>query len=335
MQRAVVREKPTSGARLRVETRSRENATLALARDVRRGLSGDTKQLPPKYFYDDVGSRLFDAICDTPEYYLTRSEHMLLQHIADQLVSAPAPSDLIELGSGAARKTRLLLDALGRAKVGCRYVPFDVSEEMLRRSARALLAEYPWLRVLGVVGDYERDLDPLPHGDSRMVAFLGSTIGNFERPAAVRFLRGIAKLLRRGETLVLGTDLVKDPRVLNAAYNDARGLTRDFNKNVLRVINRELGGNFDPDRFRHVAFFDEQASQIEMHLESTVTHTVAIESLELEVRFAAGERILTEISRKFTRDSVEALCAESGLALGGWFVSRDGYFALSRAHPAD
>jgi L-histidine N-alpha-methyltransferase len=335
MQRAVVREERNLGARLRIETRSRENATLGLARDVRRGLSQDAKRLPPKYFYDELGSRLFDAICDTPEYYLTRSEHTLLREIADQLVSDPAPSDLIELGSGAARKTRLLLDALGRAKLCCRYVPFDVSEEMLTWSAHALLEEYPWLRVLGVVGDYERDLDPLPHGERRMVAFLGSTIGNFERPAAVSFLKRIGRLLRRGETLVLGTDLVKDPRVLNAAYNDARGLTRDFNKNVLRVINRELKGNFVLDRFRHVAFFDEQASQIEMHLESTVTHTVSIESLELEVRFAAGERILTEISRKFTRDSVEALCAESGLALGGWFVSRDGHFALSRAHPAE
>jgi L-histidine N-alpha-methyltransferase len=335
MQRAVVREERNLGARLRIETRSRENATLGLARDVRRGLSQDAKRLPPKYFYDELGSRLFDAICDTPEYYLTRSEHTLLREIADRLVSDPAPGDLIELGSGAARKTRLLLDAVGRAKLCCRYVPFDVSEEMLRWSAHALLGEYPWLRVLGVVGDYERDLDPLPHGERRMVAFLGSTIGNFERSSAVNFLTRIGPLLRRGESLVLGTDLVKDPRVLNAAYNDARGLTRDFNKNVLRVINRELKGNFVLDRFRHVAFFDEQASQIEMHLESTVTHTVSIESLELEVRFAAGERILTEISRKFTRDSVEALCAESGLALGGWFVSRDGYFALSRAHPAD
>jgi L-histidine Nalpha-methyltransferase len=334
MMRAVVREEHGFGARLRIEARSRENATLGLARDVRHGLLLEPKQLPPKYFYDDVGSRLFDAICDTPEYYLTRSEHTLLKEIADRLVLDPAPTDLIELGSGAARKTRLLLDAVGRAKVGCRYVPFDVSEEMLERSARALLAEYPWLKVLGVVGDYERDLEPLPHGERRMVAFLGSTIGNFERSAAVSFLTRIGRQLRRGESLVLGTDLVKDPRVLNAAYNDARGLTRDFNKNVLRVINRELDANFDADRFRHVAFFDEAASQIEMHLESTASQTVTIESLELELRFAEGERILTEISRKFTRESVEQLFLESGLALGGWFVSRDGYFALSKAHPA-
>lgn len=335
MLRAVVPEDQDFGARLRVEARSRENATLGLERDVRRGLSQARKQLPPKYFYDELGSRLFDAICDTPEYYLTRSEYMLLRQIADRLVTDPVPSDLIELGSGAARKTRLLLDALGRAKAHCRYVPFDVSEEMLRRSARSLLREYPWLRVLGVVGDYERDLDPLPHGERRMVAFLGSTIGNFEHSAAVGFLKRIRRLLRAGESLVLGTDLVKDPRILNAAYNDARGLTRDFNKNVLRVINRELKASFDPDRFRHLAFFDEQASQIEMQLEALVTHTVTIESLELEVHFAAGERILTEISRKFTQESVEQLCREAGLALGAWFVSQDGYFALSRAHPVD
>jgi L-histidine N-alpha-methyltransferase len=335
MMRAVVREQERFGGRLRIESRSRENATLGLARDVRIGLTEQRKRLPPKYFYDEVGSRLFDAICDTPEYYLTRSEHTLLQTIADQLVMDSAPSDLIELGSGAARKTRLLLDAVGRRKVGSRYVPFDVSEEMLRRSAHALLEEYSWLRVLGVVGDYERDLEPLPPGDRRMVAFLGSTIGNFEHSAAVRFLARVGKNLRRRESIVLGTDLVKDPRVLNAAYNDSRGLTRDFNKNVLRVINRELRADFNPDRFRHVAFFDPETNQIEMHLETTVAHSVKIASLELEVHFSAGERILTEISRKFTRGSVEQLFREAGLVLGGWFVSQDGYFALSRAHPAD
>jgi L-histidine Nalpha-methyltransferase len=334
MVRAVVREEQRFDGRLRIQSRSRENATLGLARDVRLGLTGERKRLPPKYFYDEVGSRLFDAICDTPEYYLTRSEHTLLREIADQLVSRPSPSDLIELGSGAARKTRLLLDALGRASARCRYVPFDVSEGMLRRSACALLEEYPWLRVLGVVGDYERDLDPLPRGERRMVAFLGSTIGNFEHAAALSFLARVGRQLRRGESIVLGTDLAKDPRVLNAAYNDARGLTRDFNKNVLRVINRELSANFEPDRFRHVAFFDPETSQIEMHLETNVAHAVRIEQLELEVHFAEGETILTEISRKFTRSSVEQLFAEAGLVLGEWFVSLDGYFALSRAEPA-
>jgi L-histidine Nalpha-methyltransferase len=332
MQRAAVHEQRLSG-RLRIETRSVENATPGLARDVCWGMSQSPKRLPPKYFYDERGSRLFDAICDTPEYYLTRSEYALLRAIADQLVT-PAPSDLIELGSGAARKTRLLLDALGRTKKDCRYVPFDVSEEMLRWSAKALLEEYPWLRVLGVVGDYERDLDSLPQGKRRMVAFLGSTIGNFEHAAAVEFLARLGRQLQRGESVLLGTDLAKDPQVLNAAYNDARGLTRDFNKNVLRVINRELGGNFDVDRFRHVAFFDEATSRIEMHLESTVVQRVSIAELELELEFAAGERILTEISRKFTRASVEQLFAEAGLALGEWFVSGDGYFALSRAHRA-
>jgi L-histidine Nalpha-methyltransferase len=332
MLRAAIEEQRLSG-RLRIETRSRENATLGLARDVRRGLTRTPKQIPPKYFYDELGSQLFDAICDTPEYYPTRSEHALLRSIADRLV-APAPSDLIELGSGAARKTRLLLDALGRAKKRCRYVPFDVSEEMLRRSARALLDEYPWLSVLGVVGDYERDLDALPQGTRRMVAFLGSTIGNFEHAAAVEFLSRVGRQLQRGESVLLGTDLVKDRRVLDAAYNDARGLTRDFNKNVLRVVNRELGGNFDVARFRHVAFFDEATNQIEMHLESMAAQRVSIGALELEVEFAEGERILTEISRKFTQQSVEALFAEAGLALGEWFVSPDGYFALSRAHRA-
>lgn len=306
----------------------------ALARDVRRGLSSFPKTLPPKYFYDDLGSQLFDRICDTPEYYLTRSEHALLRRISDQLVQRPAPDDIVELGSGAARKTRLLLDAVARSGQRCRYVPFDVSESMLEYSATALLEEYPWLIVRGVVGDYERDLDALPAGDRRLLLFLGSTIGNFDALSAIEFLSRIAKQLAPEEKLLLGTDLVKEQRVLDAAYNDAQGITAEFNKNVLRVINRELGGHFVLERFAHIAYFDPDKSQVEMYVESKVAQRVRIDRLDLEVKLDAGERILTEISRKFTRESATEMLGAAGFALESWFVSPDRHFALSLAKRA-
>ena len=267
--------------RLTISLRHGPAAREQLARDVRRGLKNSRKSLPPKYYYDDLGSRLFDRICDTEEYYLTRSEQALLDEIADRLV-LPRYTDLIELGSGAARKTRTLLDAIGRAparatapvetvrrRESCRYVPFDVSEAMLRSSAQRLLEDYPWLTVHGIVADYERHVDELPAGDRRLVMFLGSTIGNFEPDSAVRFLGRIARQLRSEDRLLLGTDLVKDHARLNAAYNDAQGITIEFNKNVLRVINRELGGHFELEHFEHVAYFVPERSQVEIFLEST------------------------------------------------------------------
>ncbi|MGH8311183.1 MAG: L-histidine N(alpha)-methyltransferase, partial [Steroidobacteraceae bacterium] len=299
----------------------------------------------PKYYYDDLGSRLFDQICDTEEYYLTRSEQSLLDRIAVRLV-LPRYTDLIELGSGAARKTRALLDAIGGAPgrapgvaeiaprpEPCRYVPFDVSEAMLKTSACRLLDDYPWLTVHGIVADYERHVDELPRGARRLVMFLGSTIGNFESDAAVRLLGRIARQLGDGDRLLLGTDLVKDHARLNAAYNDAQGITIEFNKNVLRVINRELGGHFELEHFEHVAYFVPERSQVEIFLESTRDQTVRIDALELDVKFVRGERILTEISRKYTRASVADMLEAAGLLLDEWFVSRDEAFALSVARP--
>ncbi len=304
-----------------------------LAEDVRRGLLAERKRLPPKYFYDERGAQLFDAICDLPEYYLTRSEHALLAEVAGEVVAAVAPSHLVELGSGASRKTRLLLDALVAGQADPWYVPIDVSETMLRASAAALRAAYPSLGVLGMVTDYEHGLPPLPSAARRLVAFLGSSIGNFAPPDDVRFLRAVASRLTPTDRLLLGTDLVKAVDVLEAAYDDAAGVTAEFNRNVLRVINRELGANFEPARFEHVAFFNPAAAQVEMHLRARQAHRVRIAALDAEIRFAAGETIHTESSRKFTRASATAMLAAGGFRLERWLPSQDGGFALALAAP--
>jgi L-histidine Nalpha-methyltransferase len=314
-----------------VDVHVRPGAGSTLAEDVRAGLGRIPKSLPAKHFYDEAGSELFDAICDTPEYYQTRTEQALLEAIADELLGEMRPTDIVELGSGASRKTRALLDAAGRLKLGCRYVPFDVSGEMLRRSALQLLATYPWLRVHGVVGDYDHHLDRIPAGERRLIVFLGGTIGNFADGEAQRFLGRIAATMGPEDRLLLGTDLVKDRAALHAAYNDAAGITAAFNKNVLRVINRELDGRFDLDRFEHVAFFHEASRQIEMHLRALGSMQVEIGKLGLTVPFADGETIHTEISRKFTRDSVAELYARSGLEMSGWHVPANEWFAISVA----
>jgi len=321
----------TSDPLLRIERHRVDDRRTQLAADVRRGLAGTTKRLPPKYFYDDRGSRLFEAICALPEYYLTRTEHALLGDIADAVIAATRPAQLVELGSGSAQKTRLLLDALGRTHPSAAYVPIDVSESTLRRSAAALRADYPALRVHAIVADYERGLPRLAPAVPRLVVFLGSTIGNFVPPDDVTFLAGLRRQLRRGDYLLLGVDLVKSVDRLHAAYNDAAGVTAEFNRNVLRVLNRELGADFDPARFEHVAFYDPAAAQIEMHLRATAAHTVRIAALDLPVTFAAGETIHTETSRKFTRATAAAMLAAGGFRLVQWYPSPDDAFALALA----
>jgi L-histidine N-alpha-methyltransferase len=323
---------PAARARhLRVEVHLEPRRRTALASDVRRGLSLPQKTLPPKYFYDDRGSRLFEAICDLPEYYLTRTEQALLETVADDIVATTDAQDLVEFGSGASRKTRLLLDALQRAGVATRYVPMDVSESMLRCSARALLDEYPAIEIHAIVGDYERHLEHLPNGRHRLVAFLGSSLGNFTPPEADAFLRRVAAQLNRGDHFLLGVDLVKDHAVLHAAYNDAAGVTAEFNRNILRVINRTLDGTFDPAAFEHVAFFNVEASQIEMHLRARAAHTVVIGALDMTVSFCAGETIHTEISRKFTRPETTEMFQHAGFDLVRWFEPANRYFALALA----
>jgi L-histidine N-alpha-methyltransferase len=295
---------------------------------VQEGLRLEQKELPPKYFYDDVGARLFDAICDTPEYYPTRTEHALLEQVSDEVIRRTAPSHLVELGSGASRKTRVLLDALtGRRPNAC-YVPLDVSDAMLRSSAAALRRAYPKLRIHGIVADYDRHLRHFPPAERRLVAFLGSTIGNFSPADGITFLRNLNDHLRERDFLLIGLDLVKPVEVLNAAYNDRQGITAEFNRNVLRVINRELQATFRLELFEHLAFYREDAAQIEMHLRATTAHEVHVAALDLTVSFAAGETIRTEISRKFDRGSGDALLRGAGFEPAQWFVSPDGYFAL-------
>lgn len=317
----------TENFQIDVHVQSEDASTLG--QDVRAGLSQRPKSIPPKHFYDERGSQLFDAICHTPEYYVTRTEQALLERIVDDVVAVSDPTDLVELGSGAARKTRTLLESMLRRSGSVRYVPLDVSEEMLRSSAERLLADYPELTVHGLVADYERHLDALPNGRRRLIAFLGSTLGNFPDDEAVAFLRGVGRTMGPDDRFLLGLDLVKASRVLDAAYNDAQGLTAAFNKNVLAVINERLLAGFDLRAFDHEARFVPERSQVEMRLRATRAQRVPIRRLEMEVEFERGEAILTEISRKFTRQGAEDMFARAGLALETWHLSEDGYFALA------
>jgi L-histidine N-alpha-methyltransferase len=304
-----------------------------LADDVLDGLTRPFKELPPKHFYDARGSELFERICELPEYYPTRTEMRILIDRADDIIAETGAGELVELGSGAAEKARVLLGAMERAGTLSRYVPLDVSEAALEESARTLVDEYDGLEVYGVIGDFERHLDGVPEGDgdARLVALLGGTIGNFPPGTRRRLLRRIGGLLDDGDRLLLGTDLVKDPAVIEAAYDDADGVTAEFNRNVLRVINRELDANFPIEQFDHVAFFDTDREWVEMRLRAREACTVDIDQVDLTVEFAAGEELRTEISAKFTRERVEADFAAAGLALERWYTDEDALFALSLA----
>ncbi len=303
-------------------------AESTLAEDVRRGLGAARKWLPPKHFYDERGSDLFDVICELPEYYLTRAEQRLLESSARDVIAFARPTDLVELGSGAAKKTRTLFDAAAALGSTLRYHPFDVCEPMLRAAADRLLAEYPWLEVHALAADYERHLDHLPRGGRRLIAFLGSTIGNFTPWRATRFLRHVALVLKRREFFLLGADLVKPVDELVAAYDDRAGVTAEFNRNVLHVINRDLHANFAPEAFEHVALYDRRRSQMEMYLRARTPQRVEIRDLGMTVELAAGETIHTEISRKFTRRRLEALCRRVGLEPRRWFQAEDPAFGL-------
>jgi len=328
-----------TGADIRIDAPLTEEASSSLADDVLDGLTRPFKQLPPKHLYDARGSELFEQICELPEYYPTRCERQILTQRAEEIVARAQPAELVELGSGAADKARVLLNAMRAAGRPLRYVPVDVSESALRGSAEHLCLEYPGLSVHGVVGDFERHLDHLPDAPAagrggRLVAFLGGTIGNFTPGTRRGFLRRVGATLDRADRLLLGCDLVKEPAVLEAAYNDASGVTAAFNRNVLEVVNRELAGDFDPGAFAHVAFFDREREWIEMRLRADAAQTVRIAQLDLEVRFAAREELLTEISTKFTPERLEADLAAGGLALEAMWTDADGLFALALARPA-
>lgn len=308
-------------------------ALASLATDVRAGLSRTPKELLPKYFYDAVGSELFEEITRLPEYYQTRTELGILQRVAPGLVAELRPHEILEIGSGSASKTRTLLDALDALGGPCRFLPFDVSESMLRQSAQELFARYPRLAIHGIVGDFEHHLAGVPPGEHRLAIFLGGTIGNLWPAERVAFLRAVRGLLGPDSHFLLGVDLVKDVAMLDAAYNDSAGVTAEFNKNVLRVLNRELAANFNLDQFEHHAFYNRQLAQIEMWLRSTTAQQVHIAALDMTVAFAAGEEMRTEISGKFTRASVEALFAESGLVLERWETDPNNLFALALGAP--
>ncbi len=302
-----------------------------LEEDVRRGLTSRPKSLPPKYFYDRAGSLLFERITELPEYYPTRTESALLAEILPGLIEDFLPDDIVEIGAGSSEKTRRVLDAVTAGGRPVRYVPLDVDRLTLEASAERLLREFPSLSVHAVVGDFERDLSHVPPPTGRRLAmFLGSTIGNLDEPAQRRLLADLKALLPDPrDRLLLGVDLVKDVKILEAAYDDSAGVTRDFNLNILRVINRGVDGDFDPDAFRHRAFYNDAAARIEMHLVAESAQTVRLRRLGLTVRFAPGEGIWTESSYKFSRAGIEALLGDAGLRLARWHVDPANYFALA------
>jgi L-histidine N-alpha-methyltransferase len=303
----------------------------ALVRDARHGLAATPKDLPPKWFYDDRGSQLFDTITRLPEYYPTRAERAILAARAPDIARRSGAEVLVELGSGTSEKTRLLLAALRDAGSLRSFVPFDVSETTLRDAAAAVAAELPGVGVHAVVGDIEHHLGLLPTEGRRMVAFLGGTIGNLTPARRADLLATLAATLDPGETLLLGTDLVKDPDRLVAAYDDAAGVTAAFNRNVLHVLNRELGADFDPDRFEHVAVWDPGSEWIEMRLRADRAQAVRVPELGRTVTFAPGEEMRTEISAKFRRAGVEAELDAAGFDLTSWWTDPAGDFALSLA----
>lgn len=304
-----------------------------LAEDVLDGLTRPFKELPPKHFYDAAGAELFDLICEQPEYYPTRCERSILQRDAAAIVERTGAGELVELGSGTAAKSRLLLAAMAAAGTLRRYVPVDVTESMVTATAADLVECFPGLTVHGIVGDFERHLGhvPPPADDvPRIVAFLGGTIGNFLPGSRRGFLRAIGRLLRPGvDHLLLGTDLIKDPAVIEAAYDDGAGVTAQFNRNVLHVVNRELDADFDVDAFEHVAFFDREHEWIEMRLRAVRPMQVHVGAIGLDVAFAAREELRTEISAKFTRERLAGDLAAAGLRLEHVLTDDHQQFAMS------
>jgi L-histidine N-alpha-methyltransferase len=308
-------------------------ALAGMAEVVREGLSCPFKELPPKFFYDERGSELFERITEQPEYYPTRCEREILAARGGEIVAAAQPRTLIELGSGAATKSRVLLDAMRDAGTLERFVPVDISEEITRRVAGELVGEYPGLVVEGIVCDYETHLERIPRPEGALIAFLGGTIGNFRPGPRRSFLARIATLMYPGDRFLLGTDLVKDAATLEAAYNDAAGVTAAFNKNVLDVLNRELEANFDPDAFEHVAFWDPDNEWIDIRLRALTEQFVDLRALDMRAHFSRNEEMRTEISTKFTRERIESSYADAGLELLEWWTDADDRYALSLARP--
>jgi L-histidine N-alpha-methyltransferase len=326
---------PDATRRYRLEVHADDAMFFAmLAEDARRGLTTRPRSIPPKYFYDAAGSSLFERITELPEYYLTRVEEDLIQQVARDVVERLRPVDIVELGPGSCRKVRWLLDALDHGGP-IRYVPVDIGRDGMARAARALVREYPSIRIHALVGDFDRHLEHIPPPTGRrLILFFGSTIGNFDPSARRDLLARLRRQLGPDGRLLLGVDLVKRVDVLEAAYNDAAGVTAEFNRNILRVVNRALEADFRPEAYRHRAFYDAEASRIEMHLVATTAQQVELRRLGVRLELEAGEDIWTESSYKFTRDSTEAMLADAGLAMDGWYTDEARRFALVLGRPA-
>lgn len=306
-----------------------ENPDDELRKDVLEGLTARQKFIPSKYFYDATGSQLFQEICRLPEYYQTRTELSILQRCTDEIIGNYLQSDIIEFGSGEDLKIRTLFDAAFASDLSdiC-YVPVDVSEPTLLESAKELCRTYPGLRVSGIVGDFTRHLGLMPQNRKRLFLLFGSTIGNFTDNSRKEFLRDTARLMERDDRLILGIDMIKPAEILERAYNDSLGMTARFNKNVLTVLNRKLDADFDMDLFEHLAFYNPEREQVEMHLRAGSDLVVAIRALGLHVLFREGETIRTEICRKFSRSSADAMAEESGLEIERWHSDPKGWFSL-------
>ena len=321
-----------SASAVEIEVRLPPGGPLSgMAADVRAGLTKPFKELSPRYFYDQRGSQLFEAITELPEYYPTRAERSILESRGDEIIAAAGePATLIELGSGSATQTRVLLDSMRSAACLEGYAPVDISEQITRDTAAKIASEYG-ISVHGLVCDYELDLERIPLGGPRLIAFLGGTIGNFEPAPRASFLRRVANLLGPDDRFLLGTDLIKDRARLESAYNDAAGVTAEFNRNVLAVLNRELDADFDLDAFEHVAFWDDENLWMDIRLRSLRRQLVHFAGLGMRVAFDRGEEMRTEISTKFAREGLAGIFAEAGLELTDWFTDAEGEFALSLA----
>jgi L-histidine N-alpha-methyltransferase len=307
----------------------REDPRQQLISDVRAGLLARPKRLPSRWFYDRRGSELFEEITELPEYYLTRTETEILRQHADEIAKTAQPEVLVELGSGTSAKSRLLIDAARRYGSIRVFVPFDIDEDTIGRTAAALAAEFPGLVVQGIAGDFMRHLDAIPRTGRKLVIFLGSTVGNLDDEARARFLTQVRNQLRTDDALLIGFDLVKDAREMVAAYDDSQGLTAEFNRNLLRRLNRELGADFDLNLFTHLAIWNAEQSRIEIYLRAVRDQVVHLPGASLQVDFAGGETVRTEISVKFTRPAVDQSFGDAGLALDRWITDAHGRFALA------
>lgn len=326
---------PSTSERIQITYHREGQENQDFRAELAEALRETPRRLPSKYFYDTTGSELFEEITRLPEYYPTRVERSILETHADEIVAKSGACDLVELGSGAAVKTRILLDAMERHGCLGRYVPIDVSEAMVVRSAEELAQRYPQMKVHGVVGDFAATLAKVPSQGPHLAIFLGGTIGNLHPDDARGFLSQVARALDPSDHLLLGTDLIKDPAVIEAAYNDSAGVTAAFNLNILPVVNDLVDGDFDRQAFRHRAFFDPEHHRIEMRLVSVRDQTVRLDDLDLTLEIADGEELLTEISTKYDRPKVEGLLAGTGFELDTFYTDSESLFALSLCRRLD